>query len=66
MQANDPVETFLNSGQRTVVLRGLQRAKEVNALFQEALVNLMTVLPGNGWVPLEIFAGKATLSKMAR
>ncbi|CAK8989357.1 Uncharacterized protein SCF082_LOCUS1772, partial [Durusdinium trenchii] len=33
----DPVETLLNRGQRTTVLRGLQRAKEVNALFQEAL-----------------------------
>ena len=54
----DPVETLLNRGQRTTVLRGLQRAKEVNALFQEALGDPPDgAPPGNGWVLLEIFAG---------
>ena len=59
---DDPVET-----QRQTLLRGLQRAKEVNALFQEALGTPGEgAPPGDGWVLLEIFAGKATLSKLAR
>ena len=36
-QDTDLVKTFLNRGQRSFVLRGLQRAKEVYVLFQEAL-----------------------------